>query len=157
MGRWRRSYSCSLPAWTDITNALRSRGLSIGVLGCGRFLTRRGKRRGTRLARAAFCIVERGVVVGDEVVGEEGEVVFARGVGLVAADDFRFDGDLHQRDAEERFELLERGVLREDEVLEADRLPVPGLRRGADELDLVFPADGALLADVAGRRVGDGQ
>src|SRR5206468_11255094 len=115
MGRWRRSYSDSLAAWTDMTKALR-----ITVV-------------------ASFLFILGRVAVGDEVLGEEGEVVAAGEVGFPAAYDFGFDGDLHERDAEEQLWIFQRVVLLSDEIVQADGLPALGLWRGADEFGLVFP------------------
>src|SRR5690242_9985247 len=61
------------------------------------------------------------VTVRLEVLAEEREIVPAL-VFLPPSDDLRLHRDLHQRQTEERLELLERLILFEDEIFQPDRL-----------------------------------
>src|SRR5687768_17172816 len=102
-------------------------------------ITRTG---GLPMVLAAFVLVllEVNVAIALEVLGKERKIVNAL-ISLPSPDRFRPDRDLHQPEAEEFFEVLERLLLVQDEVLELHGCPAPGLGRGADDLDLVLPTD----------------
>src|SRR5690349_377506 len=128
-GSGRRGWT--MPSTTGTCGA----GAVAGVAACARHerrrivasqlrigLTHSDARRSTSFLR---CLPARHlrVTVRLEVLAEEREIVPAL-VFLPPADDFGFHGDLHQRQAEEGLQLLERLVLLQDEIFEANRLPL---------------------------------